>query len=421
MEDIEKDSMIYHGNRRSNHKDQLLPDSRNTSFKLASMEERNDSGLGSLGYFSQEFNSDSISNFGEEQNIQQTGQKDRFTDPSIPLHPDKVNNPSSTSSLSSSSSTDLANSLSRLNIGSLKSKVLDQCDSGLEDHERDSILAARAYLTQLANLHWVSPHFTPDQILEIFRGDEDGDNHLHLSIIHSLPEVTMQIIGLAPGSDWLNQTNNLQQTPLHIAVLTRQVAVVRRLVCAGASVDMCDQMGNTPLHSACCLGFEDIVKELLTPVRPEETYQNKYQIPNQRIPQDLEMKNYEGLTCLHLTAMAGHFNITRRLLSAGANINAAEGKSGRTILHFAADWGNLQMADFLLSYTDADIDAMTYSGLTPILLACGRKHMQLANYLLSKGATLDSLNDDSDADGSDEEMGSEMSGMTQQRPVQQVC
>ena len=119
-------------------------------------------------------------------------------------------------------------------------------------------------------------------------------SHLHLSIIHNRPEVTMQIIGLAPSGEWLNQTNNLQQTPLHIAVLTRQVAVVRRLVCAGASVDVRDQTGNTPLHSACCLGFEDIVKQLLSPVRAEETYQNKYQIPYQRIPQDLEMRNYEG-------------------------------------------------------------------------------------------------------------------------------
>ncbi|GFR94613.1 inhibitor protein kappa B-like protein [Elysia marginata] len=417
MEDIEKDSEGY-GVHHPNQKGPLSPDPRASSFKFASLEERNDSGLGSLGYFSQEFNSDSLSLLEEEQNTPEEEQRDRSADSGIPLHPDKVNKSGSLTSVSA----DLANSLSRLNIqGSLKSKVLEQCDSGLDDHERDSVLAARAYLTQCANLHWVSPHFTPDQILEIFRGDEDGDNHLHLSIIHNLPEVTMQIIGLAPGREWLDQTNNLQQTPLHIAVLTRQVAVVRRLVCAGASVDLCDQMGNTPLHSACCLGYEDVVNQLLTPVRAEETYQNRYQIPYQRIPQDLEMKNYEGLTCLHLTAMAGHFNVTRRLLAAGANINAAEGKSGRTILHFASDWGNLQMADFLLSYTDADIDAMTYSGLTPILLACGRKHVQLANYLFSKGARLDTINDDSDADVSDEEMGSEVCGLAQQRQVQRVC
>lgn len=112
----------------------------------------------------------------------------------------------------------------------------------------------------------------------------------------------MQIIGLALDWDWLNQTNNLLQTPLHIAVITRQLPVVRRLMCAGASVDVRDQMGNTPLHNACRLGYEDVVRTLLKPVEYQETLQNKYNIPYQRLPQDLESRNYEGMYhfCLFL-------------------------------------------------------------------------------------------------------------------------
>ena len=163
MEDIEKDCEGY-DHQRTNQKGPMSPDPRSCS-KFSSLEERNDSGLGSLGYFSLEFNSGSLSQLEEEQNVQKAEPRDT----SISLHPD--NDSGSTSTFS----TDLANSLSRLNIGSLKNKVLEQCDSGLDDHERDSVLAARTYLTQCANLHWVSPHFTPDQILEIFRGDEDGD------------------------------------------------------------------------------------------------------------------------------------------------------------------------------------------------------------------------------------------------------
>ena len=66
-------------------------------------------------------------------------------------------------------------------------------------------------------------------------------------------------------------------------------------MCAGAQIDVQDQLGNTPLHNACRLGFEDVVRTLLTPVRYEETYQNSYEIPLQCIPQDLESKNYEGV------------------------------------------------------------------------------------------------------------------------------
>lgn len=104
----------------------------------------------------------------------------------------------------------------------------------------------------------------------------------------------MQIIGLAQDLDWLNQTNTLLQTPLHIAVITRQTCVVRRLMSAGAAVDVRDKIGNTPLHNACRLGFTDVVRTLITPVHYEETLQNKYVIPNQHLPQDLELKNYEG-------------------------------------------------------------------------------------------------------------------------------
>ncbi|RUS76909.1 hypothetical protein EGW08_015312 [Elysia chlorotica] len=165
MEDTEKDCEGY-GNHRLNHREPISPDPRNSS-KFSSLEERNDSGLGSLGYFSQEFNSGSLSLLEEEEKVQKAEPRDRPRE--ISLHPE------TDSGTTPTFSTDLENSLSRLNIGSIKNKAFEQCDSGLDEHERDSVLAARSYLTQCANLHWVSPHFTPDQILEIFRGDEDGD------------------------------------------------------------------------------------------------------------------------------------------------------------------------------------------------------------------------------------------------------
>ncbi|BFZ07441.1 hypothetical protein BsWGS_10479 [Bradybaena similaris] len=255
----------------------------------------------------------------------------------------------------------------------------------------------------------MSGHFSTEQILDIFRGDEDGDNHLHMSIIHGIQEVTMQIIGLALDWDWLNQTNNLLQTPLHIAVITRQLPVVRRLMCAGASVDVRDQVGNTPLHNACRLGYEDVVRTLLKPVEYQETLQNKYNIPYQRLPQDLESRNYEGLTCLHLAAIGGHINVMELLLEVGANVNAVEGKSGKTVLHFAVDWGNMTMIKFLLSQQSIDINARTYAGLPPILLAYGRGNVDVMDELYSRGAICESLSlsEDSDDEFLDDRMAEE--------------
>lgn len=373
MEDIEADGDSYSYEERGTHPVQTV-----MSKKLA-IDDQIDSGIESLGYFSGETNI-SLGTIDEEarRNIVQGEQ------PQI---------------------CSLESSLSKLIISNVCSKP-DRCDSGLEDEKQFKLTDSD---TRPENYNWVSSNFSQEQVIDIFRADEDGDNHLHLSIIHGISEVTMQIIGLAPHWDCLNQANNLLQTPLHIAVITRQLPVVRRLICAGASVDVRDQLGNTPLHNACRLGYEDVVRTLLKSVDYNETLQNKYEIPYQRLPQDLESRNYEGLTCLHLAAIGGHIDVLKLLLEAGANINASEGKSGRTVLHLAVDWGNMTMIQFLLSCQDIDINARTYAGLTPILLAFGRRNHDVVTELYSNGALCEilSLSEESDEDISDDRMGEE--------------
>jgi len=375
--------------------------------KFSSIDDQIDSGLGSLGYHSG--NHESLDFVDEEKYSSQPQER-------------------------KASSYDIVNSFRGLDIKTQShTDSSDRCDSGLGQERLSSIQSdssrcdsgvladtSRISSVQAENRPiprvpvqyepWVpfasQSRFTSEQVMDLFRGDEDGDNHLHLSIIHGLPDVTLQVIGLAPDWEWLSQSNNLLQSPLHLAVITRQVDVVRRLMCAGARLDLQDQTGNTPLHNACRLGFEDVVRTLLTPVRYEETYQNSYEIPPQYIPGDLEAKNYDGLTCLHLASIGGHMNVMRLLLHNGANVNAAEGKGGRTVLHLAADWGHGDMMKFLLERRDILIDAKTYAGLTPLVLAYGRDHKQTVAELYQKGASYTDLNltEDSTGDSSDEEM-----------------
>lgn len=276
-----------------------------------------------------------------------------------------------------------------------------RCDSGIIDERVDSIDSQ--YNSQ--DEPWIpaSSNFNSLQIIDIFRGDEDGDNHLHLAIIHAQPALALHVIALAPHQDWLGEANLLQQTPLHLAVTTRQPLVVRRLMTAGARTDAADAQGNTPLHTACRLGFEDVVRVLLTPVRYEETYQNRYPV-TLRHSLDLDAKNYDGLTCLHLAALAGQLGVMRLLLAAGANVNTAEGKGGRTVLHLAADWGHQDMLRLLLESRDVDVDAASYAGATPLVLAVGRAHAQAVAALYRKGADVAAVTAMQDAETSDEEM-----------------
>ncbi|XP_041371739.1 NF-kappa-B inhibitor alpha-like [Gigantopelta aegis] len=240
-------------------------------------------------------------------------------------------------------------------------------------------------------------------VLDVFSQDNDGDTFLHLSIIDCNVERTESYISLAPNQDWLNIANLLRQTPLHLAVILKAASVVRRLMSAGASVDVRDSHGNTPLHVACREGDVDTVQCLLKPVYYEETLVNKYDIPYQRIPQDLDIRNYEGLSCLHVAAHGNHRHVMELLLKKGAKVNSRDRKSGRTVLHYAAETGNQELVEFLLRQRKININCVTYSGNTPVVLAAGRGYSHIVEYLIANGADCSYLRMRDDT--SDEECG----------------
>lgn len=54
-----------------------------------------------------------------------------------------------------------------------------------------------------------------------------------------------------------------RQTPLHLAVITRQEAVVEDLLRAGADLTLLDRSGNSALHLAAKGGHDEILSILL--------------------------------------------------------------------------------------------------------------------------------------------------------------
>ena len=116
-------------------------------------EDQVDSGLGSIGYYSGD-HLDSIDSLRGEK-LQQIHQgHDR-----------------SVQSKRVDSGFDIVDSLRGLDIHSKSSSVSDRFDSGIEDYRSTSI-------SSIQNDSWAMPapsRFTPEQILTIFMGDEDGD------------------------------------------------------------------------------------------------------------------------------------------------------------------------------------------------------------------------------------------------------
>lgn len=231
--------------------------------------------------------------------------------------------------------------------------------------------------------------------------DGDGDTQLHIAIMQGYVQAALILISLAHHPRLLNVMNDHLQSPLHLAVLTQQPLIIRRLVLAGADLSLRNFRGNTALHLACANGDLACAKALTDPLYPME--RNKL-IPGQKVPalpQNLEQINYNGEMCLHVAVINGHVNLVCLLLRLGTDLEARECLAGRTALHLAVERKCWPIITFLLKECEPCLDTKTYSGLTAYQLALYTDR-QLARELLRHGAKPEPL-PDSDSESSDDE------------------
>ncbi|XP_017581340.1 PREDICTED: nuclear factor NF-kappa-B p100 subunit [Corvus brachyrhynchos] len=214
--------------------------------------------------------------------------------------------------------------------------------------------------------------------------DENGDTPLHLAIIHEQTAVIKQLIDVIvsiPSQQIINISNNLQQTPLHLAVITKQPQVVQLLLQARADPTLLDRYGNSLLHLALQAGDEEMLRTLLAHLGSASPYL-------------LRLPNFHGLLPVHLAVKAKSLACLDMLVRTGADVNAVERQSGRTPLHLAVEMENLNMATHLVKKLGADVNSRTFSGNTPLHLAAGLGSPTLTKLLLKAGADVLCENDE---------------------------
>ena len=208
-----------------------------------------------------------------------------------------------------------------------------------------------------------------------------------LAIIHKRRDTIARIMECVTNYKCMNLTNISGQTVLHLAVLVDLPQVVRAVVAHGGDVTALDKRGNTPLHLACQHGYHECVKALTTPLRYDETQARRYHIPYIRIPQNCDVRNYSGQSCLQLAASGNHYRVMRHLVKhCNADINVCDWSSGNTLLHQAIQENNESLCNFLLSFGMLNINAVRYDGLTPLALARAAGRKALATALHTSGA-----------------------------------
>ncbi|XP_075697725.1 nuclear factor NF-kappa-B p100 subunit [Rhinoderma darwinii] len=235
--------------------------------------------------------------------------------------------------------------------------------------------------------------------------DENGDTPLHLAIIYDQTVVIQQMVDVLqgmPNQQTLNICNNLHQTPLHLGVITKQYQTVHILLKAGADPTILDRYGNSALHLAVQAEDVKMLQVLL-----EKTFSGYKTL--------LNMPDYNGLYPIHWAVKVKSEKCLEHLVRSGADVNAAERKSGRSPLHIAVEMDNLNLAICLVTRLGADVNAQTFGGNTPLHLAASLGSPVLTKMLINAGANALLENDEpvratasSDSDETDSESDMQM-------------
>ncbi|KAL4657666.1 B-cell lymphoma 3 protein [Arapaima gigas] len=203
------------------------------------------------------------------------------------------------------------------------------------------------------------------------RQDDDGDTALHIAVVQGREDLVHKLIHiLLQAHRDLNINNNLMQTPLHLAVITHQVTLVHMLLEAGADPGALDRNGQTAAHLCCEHGLRTCLELILK---------------HPAALACLKVRNYEGLTPLHLAVQRGDKELVRLLLDHGADIDAVDFKSGRSPLIHAVENNNMEMISILIQ-NGSNVNAQSYSGNTALHSACGRGQVEAVRMLLRNGA-----------------------------------
>jgi ankyrin repeat protein len=154
---------------------------------------------------------------------------------------------------------------------------------------------------------------------------------------------------------------------LHWAVHGERVDIADLLIRAGAKVNAANRYGATPLWLAAVSGNAAMLQLLL------------------EAGADANAANADGETALMAAARSGRAPAVRALLDRGARVDVKEGWRGQTPLMWAAAEGHAAVIQLLVE-RGADLKARSSGGFTPLLFAAREGRLASVDALLRAGA-----------------------------------
>eukprot|EP00795_Rhopilema_esculentum_P017434 gene17434-9036_t len=199
--------------------------------------------------------------------------------------------------------------------------------------------------------------------------DADDRTCLFIAAEEDCVETCKILLAQPNGHMLLNEFDDQENTPLHIAASKGYIKIVKLLLQHGALIDAKNDQNLTPLHLAAKFGRARIVDILLK--------------------RDISIVNDEddaSNTPLHLAALEGHSKVVQTLLTSGAAVDARNANMW-TPLDCAASRGWTKCAEALL-HGDSPIDPTDRGKTTPLHLSSKEGHVDMVKLLLANKADL---------------------------------
>ncbi|KAL8599950.1 hypothetical protein ACOMHN_050252 [Nucella lapillus] len=212
--------------------------------------------------------------------------------------------------------------------------------------------------------------FLVDRGARINRRDKDNYTPLLLAVTYGHVE-TVELL-LQKGADY-TAVDKYDKTVIYLAAEENKLAVLEKLLSyppLKKLINVNDQYDASPLHIGAQQGYLDIVKSLL------------------KHGADIDCKNEEEQTPVHLAAKFGRTNIVREIVHMDKTVLHDEDDNSNTALHLAAQYGHNKVAAVLLEL-GADVSARNYSQWTPLDLAASKGWTKTCSVLLNNDAPVD--------------------------------
>ncbi|KAL4807721.1 ankyrin repeat-containing domain protein [Aspergillus unguis] len=171
----------------------------------------------------------------------------------------------------------------------------------------------------------------------------------------------------------VNRRDHTGWLPIHDACGDRpNIEILRLLHDAGARLLEPNEVGNSPLHLAGDAGRPEKVAALL----------------EYRGAIDIEQRNNEGETPLIKAARKGNIECIRRLLDAGADINAQCSDGMTPLMSAICVYDPVAAVEFLLSQPGIDISLVSRAQGSALHMACEYLEITVMQKLLDHGADI---------------------------------